>query len=90
MLAAKNPLSLTDRPHQLFADAPPPPQQPPGPGPNSAMAPPPPPPMGGMPAGGQPPGNIISVILLVKRIRALKIQIYLSVMNILCTTKKQS
>lgn len=52
-MAAKNPLSLTDRPHQLFADAPPPPQQPPGPGPSSSMAPPPPPPMGGMMSSGQ-------------------------------------
>ena len=41
MMAAKNPLSLTDRPHQLFADAPPP-QQPPAPA--SANVPPPPPP----------------------------------------------
>lgn len=54
LLAAKNPLSLTDRPHQLFADAPPPPQQPPTPGPPSSMAPPPPPPMGGMMSAGGP------------------------------------
>lgn len=39
LLAAQNPLSQADRPHQLFADAPPPPQ--------SMMPPmPPPPPMG--------------------------------------------
>ncbi|XP_052832846.1 splicing factor 3B subunit 4 [Octopus bimaculoides] len=44
LLAAQNPLSLTDRPHQLFADAPPPPQQPPAPVPPSSFAPPPPPP----------------------------------------------
>lgn len=47
LLAAQNPLSLTGRPHQLFADAPPPPimpssvQVPPG-----ALVPPPPPPIG--------------------------------------------
>ena len=45
LLAAQNPLSLTDRPHQLFADAPPPPQQPPAPVPPSSFAPPPPPPV---------------------------------------------
>ncbi|XP_060078072.1 splicing factor 3B subunit 4-like [Ylistrum balloti] len=44
LLAQQNPLSLTDRPHQLFADAPPPPQQPPAPAPPSSIAPPPPPP----------------------------------------------
>nr|KAG5688883.1 hypothetical protein BaRGS_016451 [Batillaria attramentaria] len=54
LLAAQNPLSLTDRPHQLFADAPPPPAQPPGPPNQSAMVPPPPPP-GGM-GGPLPPG----------------------------------
>ena len=60
MMAAKNPLSLTDRPHQLFADAPPP-AQPPAPAPPTA-APPPPPPVGlqqqpplGQPQPGQPP-----------------------------------
>ncbi|XP_025081744.1 splicing factor 3B subunit 4-like [Pomacea canaliculata] len=55
LLAAQNPLSLTDRPHQLFADAPPPPMQPPGPPSQSVLVPPPPPPMSmGMP-GGMPP-----------------------------------
>lgn len=50
-MAKQNPLSLTDRPHQLFADAPPPPQQPPTPMAPSSLAPPPPPPsMGGMSA----------------------------------------
>ena len=44
MMAAKNPLSLTDRPHQLFADAPPP-NQPPAPAPSVAAPPPPPPSM---------------------------------------------
>ncbi|KAL4221830.1 Splicing factor 3B subunit 4 [Mactra antiquata] len=48
MMAAKNPLSLTDRPHQLFADAPPP-QQPPAP--SGGVVPPPPPPV--QPMGGQ-------------------------------------
>ncbi|XP_005109166.1 splicing factor 3B subunit 4 [Aplysia californica] len=51
LLAAQNPLSLTGRPHQLFADAPPPPTQPPAaqvapPG----LVPPPPPPMGVTPS----------------------------------------
>ena len=56
LLAAKNPLSLTDRPHQLFADAPPPPKQPPAAGgQTSSMAPPPPPPMAGL-STGQPSG----------------------------------
>lgn len=50
MMAAKNPLSLTDRPHQLFADAPPP-QQPPAPA--GSVVPPPPPPLQ---MGNQPPG----------------------------------
>ncbi|XP_076472701.1 uncharacterized protein LOC143302074 isoform X2 [Babylonia areolata] len=44
LLAAQNPLSLTDRPHQLFADAPPPPVQPPGPPTQTSLVPPPPPP----------------------------------------------
>ena len=51
LLAAQNPLAQTDRPHQLFADAPPiPPQMS-----NMGMAgmPPPPPGMGAPPA---PPG----------------------------------
>lgn len=49
LLAAQNPLSQADRPHQLFADAPPPPQ--------SMMPPmPPPPPMGmGFPGHLMPP-----------------------------------
>ena len=52
LLAAQNPLSQADRPHQLFADAPPPPA-------GGAMgvppiAPPPPPPMAGI---GGPPGG---------------------------------
>ncbi|KAL8591686.1 Splicing factor 3B subunit 4 [Nucella lapillus] len=42
LLAAQNPLSLTDRPHQLFADAPPPPVQPPGPPTQTSLVPPPP------------------------------------------------
>ncbi|KAK6965146.1 splicing factor 3B subunit 4 [Biomphalaria glabrata] len=53
LLAAQNPLSLTGRPHQLFADAPPPPSQPPlAPG-VPGLVPPPPPPMGLTP--GMPP-----------------------------------
>ncbi|XP_064611283.1 splicing factor 3B subunit 4-like [Liolophura sinensis] len=48
LLAAQNPLSLTDRPHQLFADAPPPPQQPPAPS-QSTLIPPPPPPSSAIP-----------------------------------------
>ncbi|XP_046369745.1 splicing factor 3B subunit 4-like [Haliotis cracherodii] len=45
LLAAQNPLSLTDRPHQLFADAPPPPSQPPAPSSaTNPLIPPPPPP----------------------------------------------
>lgn len=55
MMAAKNPLSLTDRPHQLFADAPPP-QQPPAPA--GSVVPPPPPPVQQM-APGQAPGKIL-------------------------------
>uniref|UniRef100_A0A8C2QSP1 Splicing factor 3B subunit 4 n=1 Tax=Capra hircus TaxID=9925 RepID=A0A8C2QSP1_CAPHI len=63
LLAAQNPLSQADRPHQLFADAPPPPSAPnpvvsslgsglPPPG----MPPPGPPPMG-MPPRGPPFGS---------------------------------
>ncbi|RZF32797.1 hypothetical protein LSTR_LSTR011443 [Laodelphax striatellus] len=53
LLAAQNPLSQADRPHQLFADAPPPPPPPVGvglpppplpPPPHGAFNPPPPPP----------------------------------------------
>ncbi len=52
LLAAQNPLSQADRPHQLFADAPPVPVMPPVP-PHAA---PPPPGMPGMPPGlGLPP-----------------------------------
>jgi len=57
LLAAQNPLTQSDRPNQLFADAPPPSQPP-------AMPPPPPPPMAmphmmsnmNMPPPGMPPG----------------------------------
>ena len=57
LLAAQNPLSLTDRPHQLFADAPPPPMQPPGPPTQNSLVPPPPPPTsaGAAPLPGMPP-----------------------------------
>lgn len=55
LLAAQNPLSLTDRPHQLFADAPPPPMQPPGHPNQNPLLPPPPPPVSGM-GGPMPPG----------------------------------
>ena len=65
MLAANNPLTQTDRPHQLFADAPPTAPQisearsgpPPGMPP---VLPPPvvPPPMGMMPPMGMPPPNM--------------------------------
>ncbi|ESO97100.1 hypothetical protein LOTGIDRAFT_201929 [Lottia gigantea] len=55
LLASQNPLSLTDRPHQLFADAPPPPSQPPSLHSAPNMAPPPPPPgMGNMPPMSAP------------------------------------
>jgi len=58
LLAAQNPLSQADRPHQLFADAPPVPAAgissiPPPPG-GPGMPPPPVPPPGGMPP--LPPG----------------------------------
>ncbi|RUS87897.1 hypothetical protein EGW08_004313 [Elysia chlorotica] len=58
LLAAQNPLSLTGRPHQLFADAPPPPTQPPAPNtaaPLPTGIPPPPPPMG---LPGMPPAPV--------------------------------
>ncbi|XP_015192160.1 splicing factor 3B subunit 4 isoform X2 [Lepisosteus oculatus] len=62
LLAAQNPLSQADRPHQLFADAPPPPSAPTpvltalGPGVHHPGAfPPPVPPPGSMPPG-MPPG----------------------------------
>ncbi|XP_045473197.1 splicing factor 3B subunit 4 [Harmonia axyridis] len=56
LLAAQNPLSQADRPHQLFADAPPMGMMPPG----MAMAPPPPPVLmaGMMPPPLMAPGNI--------------------------------
>merc|ERR1712012_1186914 len=58
LLAAQNPLSQADRPHQLFADAPPIPVAPMG-GPMGGPPPmgmrPPPPGMPGMPPG--PPGH---------------------------------
>jgi len=71
LLAAQNPLSQADRPHQLFADAPPmslptapgplaPVPPPPGmmPSSNSFMPPPPVPPPGGMPPlPPAPPGS---------------------------------
>lgn len=55
LLAAQNPLSQADRPHQLFADAPPPPHPP------TSLPPPPPtptpmPPMPPMPMPPMPPG----------------------------------
>ena len=49
MLAAQNPLSQADRPHQLFADAPP------VPAPPMMGGMPPPPGMPGMPPMGMPP-----------------------------------
>ena len=48
LLAAQNPLSQADRPHQLFADAPPIPSAMPPMMPPSTMMPPPPPPPGMM------------------------------------------
>ncbi|GJQ71466.1 putative nucleic acid binding protein [Trypoxylus dichotomus] len=56
LLAAQNPLSQADRPHQLFADAPPMGMMPPG----MAMAPPPPPVMlaGMMPPPPPTPTNM--------------------------------
>ncbi|KAL3270016.1 hypothetical protein HHI36_009073 [Cryptolaemus montrouzieri] len=55
LLAAQNPLSQADRPHQLFADAPPIGMMPPG----MSMAPPPPPVLiAGMMPPPMNPGNI--------------------------------
>ncbi|KAK9873189.1 hypothetical protein WA026_021422 [Henosepilachna vigintioctopunctata] len=56
LLAAQNPLSQADRPHQLFADAPPIGMMPPG----MTMAPPPPPVLiaGMLPPPPMTPGNI--------------------------------
>ncbi len=65
LLAAQNPLSQADRPHQLFADAPPPPAAPQAP--VSAVAPPPPPPSStgvGPPPGGPGRHNILKKILI--------------------------
>ena len=68
LLAAQNPLAQTDRPHQLFADAPAPPTDgvtapsgaaPTGPPPGAPPGAPPlsvPPPAPGMPAPPPPPG----------------------------------
>ena len=66
LLAAQNPLSQADRPHQLFADAPPIPVAPMG-GPMGG----PPPPMGMRPP---PPGTYIRIIFL---IIFVKINLYL-------------
>ena len=54
LLAAQNPLAQTDRPHQLFADAPPIPPQLPTMGISQGI-PPPPPPLQGMSMGLPPP-----------------------------------
>ena len=69
LLAAQNPLSQADRPHQLFADAPPIPSMgnpaiPPPPGAvMPGMGPPPVPPPGGMPPlPPGPPGSHLSLI----------------------------
>lgn len=49
LLAAQNPLSQADRPHQMFADAPPPAAPlPPPPPPSMSMMPPPPPGVGAL------------------------------------------
>lgn len=58
LLAAQNPLSLTGRPHQMFADAPPPPILPSAPqsGPGT-LVPPPPPPLG-IVQGLPPPSSV--------------------------------
>ena len=66
LLAAQNPLSQADRPHQLFADAPPIPVAPMG-GPMGG----PPPPMGMRPP---PPGTYIRIIFI---IIFVKINLYL-------------
>lgn len=70
LLAANNPLTQTDRPHQLFADAPPivPHAPEPATGPPLGMPPvlPPPvvpPPMGLMPSMGMPP-NMNGILFL--------------------------
>ena len=71
LLAAQNPLAQTDRPHQLFADAPPippqmsnmgmpglpPPPPPPLQGLSMAMPPPPPPPPTWAPPPPPPPSS---------------------------------
>ncbi|KAI5710888.1 hypothetical protein M8J76_002822 [Diaphorina citri] len=58
LLAAQNPLSQADRPHQLFADAPPPAPLPPPPPPINIMGLPPPPPSG---LGMMPPPPPVSL-----------------------------
>ncbi|BFZ23640.1 hypothetical protein BsWGS_26679 [Bradybaena similaris] len=58
LLAAQNPLSLTGRPHQMFADAPPPPILPSAPqAAPGVLVPPPPPPMGIV--QGLPPPSVV-------------------------------
>lgn len=54
LLAAQNPLAQTDRPHQLFADAPPIPPQMSNMG-MAGMPPPPPPPLQGLSMAMPPP-----------------------------------
>jgi splicing factor 3B subunit 4 len=54
LLAAQNPLAQTDRPHQLFADAPPIPPQMSNMG-MSGLPPPPPPPLQGLTMAMPPP-----------------------------------
>jgi len=72
LLAAQNPLSQADRPHQLFADAPAPlgselPQAPPGGGPPSMPSggPIPPPPPGGFPGMGMGKSDHIGMELFI-------------------------
>ncbi len=55
LLAAQNPLAQTDRPHQLFADAPPIPPQMSNMGMTPGMPPPPPPPLQGLTMAMPPP-----------------------------------
>lgn len=55
LLAAQNPLAQTDRPHQLFADAPPMPPQIGNIGMVSGLPPPPPPPLQGLSMAMPPP-----------------------------------
>uniref|UniRef100_S4RTT9 Splicing factor 3B subunit 4 n=1 Tax=Petromyzon marinus TaxID=7757 RepID=S4RTT9_PETMA len=58
LLAAQNPLSQADRPHQLFADAPPPPQAPSVPVSGMPMPPPGMSMMGGHPPPSPMPGSL--------------------------------